>query len=88
MDTGVQPTLDEIEDRFVGLLAGRLTRDEADRWAARWVVRDGIVWDDLSWWALTHLYGIDLPTGQGDGYLHDDEQVRAWLAELRKRRAR
>ncbi|WP_208870790.1 hypothetical protein [Streptomyces aquilus] len=86
MDASGQPTLDEIEDRFVGLVTGRLPRDEADRWAARWVLEDGIVWDDLSWWALNCLYGIDLPMGESGGYLHDDVQVRAWLAELRKRR--
>lgn len=51
-------------------------------------MEDGIVWDDLSWWALNCLYGIDLPAGEGSGYLHDDEQVRTWLAELRKRRGR
>ncbi|MFI7295221.1 hypothetical protein [Streptomyces sp. NPDC050121] len=87
MDAGGQPTVDEIEDRFVELVAGRLPRDEADRWAARWVREDGIVWDDLSWWALNRLYGIDLPAGESGGYLHDDEQVRTWLAELRERRA-
>ncbi|MFJ3654129.1 hypothetical protein ACIPPR_12540 [Streptomyces nigra] len=43
MDAGGQPTLDEIEERFVWLVAGRLARDEADRWAARWVMEDGIV---------------------------------------------
>ncbi|MEV5573790.1 hypothetical protein AB0L06_27425 [Spirillospora sp. NPDC052269] len=69
------------------LVAGRLSRDNADRWAARWVSDDGIDWDDVSWWALNLLYGIDLPAGAGGGYLHDDEQVRAWLAELRERRA-
>ncbi|WP_043536877.1 hypothetical protein [Saccharomonospora cyanea] len=88
MDVGGRPTLDEIEDRFVELLAGRLSRGEGDRWAARWVLEDGIVWDDLSWWALNCLHGIDLPAGGGGGYLHDDEQVKAWLAELRERRAR
>ncbi|MEV6782060.1 hypothetical protein [Streptomyces sp. NPDC051098] len=87
MDASGQPTFDEIEDRFVELVAGRLSRDEADRWAARWVMEDGIVRDDLSWWALNRLYGIDLPAGDSDGYLHDDEQVRVWLAELRKHRA-
>lgn len=81
-----QPTLDEIEDRFVALIEGRLSRDEVDRWAARWVRQDGLDWDDLSWWALDLLYGIDLPAGDGAGYLHDDEQVRCWLAELRTRR--
>ena len=87
MDAGGQPTLDEIEDRFVELVAGRLPRGEADSWAARWVMEGGIVWDELSWWALNCLYGIDLPASDGGGYLHDDEQVRQWLAELRKRRA-
>jgi hypothetical protein len=87
MDPCGRPTLDEIEDRFVELVAGRLSRDEADRWAATWVTRDGVVWDDLSWWALDRLSGIDLPAGEGSGYLHDDDQIRAWLAELRKRRS-
>lgn len=50
-------------------------------------MEDEIVWDDLSWWALNRLCGIDLPAGESGGYLHDDEQVRQWLAELRKRRA-
>ncbi|MFB6960876.1 hypothetical protein ACFCYB_28665 [Streptomyces sp. NPDC056309] len=50
-------------------------------------MEDRIVWDDLSWWALNRLHGIDLPAGESGGYLHDHEQVRAWLAELRKRRA-
>ncbi|WP_201845881.1 hypothetical protein [Myceligenerans indicum] len=87
MDASGQPTLDEIEDCFVEVVAGRLSRDEADRWAARWVSEDGIVWDSLSWWALDLLCGIDLPAGESGCYLHDDEQVRTWLAELRKRRA-
>ncbi|MEV7449379.1 hypothetical protein, partial [Streptomyces nigra] len=87
MDAGGQPTRDEIEERFVRLVAGRLPRDEADRWAARWVMEDGIVWDDLSWWALNRLHGVDLPAGEGGSYLHDDEQVRMWLTELRTRRA-
>ncbi|RPF20995.1 hypothetical protein [Myceligenerans xiligouense] len=86
MDASGQPTLDEIEDRFVEVVAGRLSRDEADRWAARWVLEDGVVWDDLSWWALERLYGIDLPADESGRYLHNDEQVRAWLAELRTMR--
>ncbi|WP_406865092.1 hypothetical protein ABZO31_33475 [Streptomyces sp. HUAS MG47] len=84
-DSG-RPTLDQIEDRFVELVAGRLSRDEADRWAGRWVLEEGLVWDDLSWWALNLLYGIDLPADENGAFLHDDEQVRAWLSELRDRR--
>ncbi|MGK5732929.1 hypothetical protein [Streptomyces sp. URMC 124] len=87
MDASRRPSLDEIEECFVALVEGRLTRDEADRWAARWVADDGLDWDDTSWWALKLLYGIDLPAAESGSYLHDDEQVRAWLAELRTRRA-
>ncbi|WP_037674053.1 hypothetical protein [Streptomyces globisporus] len=87
MDASHQPTLDEIEERLVSLVEGRLTRDEADRWAARWMADDGLDWDDTSWWLLGLLHGIDLP-GDGSGScLHDDEQLRAWLTELRNRRA-
>ncbi|MBO0657103.1 hypothetical protein J1792_31555 [Streptomyces triculaminicus] len=86
MDASRQPTLHEIEDRFVAIVEGRLTRDEVDRWAGRWVTEDGLDWDDVSWWALNLLHGIDLPVGESGGYLHDDEQVGEWLAELRKRR--
>ncbi|MFF8914870.1 hypothetical protein ACF08M_16510 [Streptomyces sp. NPDC015032] len=51
--------------------------------AGRWVVDDGLDWDNISWWALSLLHGIDLPVDDSGAYLHDDEQLRAWLAELR-----
>ncbi|MFD8423490.1 hypothetical protein [Streptomyces sp. NPDC059466] len=86
MDARHQPTVDEVADCFASLIDGRLTRDEADRWAARWVADDRLSWDDISWWALNLLQGIDLPADRGGGYLHDDERVRGWLVELRKRR--
>ncbi|MFD7560435.1 hypothetical protein ACFV9E_38820 [Streptomyces sp. NPDC059835] len=86
MDAGRQPTLDEIEEGFAALVDGRLSRDEADRWAGRWVADDGLDWDDTSSWALNLLHGIDLPADESGVHLHDDEQLRSWLAELRKRR--
>ncbi|MEV5555831.1 hypothetical protein AB0L44_19440 [Nonomuraea wenchangensis] len=82
-----QPGLDEIEQRFVAILEGRMSRDEADRWAGRWVADDDLVWNEVEWWALRLLHGIDLAHGPGEGFLHDDEQVRQWLEELRHRRA-
>jgi hypothetical protein len=87
VDASQQPTLDAIEDRFVALVEGRLSREDADRWAARWVTDDDLVWEDLAWWALDLLYGIDLPASSAGRYLHDDEQVRVWLHELRRRRS-
>ncbi|MGW6984019.1 hypothetical protein ACWGE1_32025 [Streptomyces sp. NPDC054932] len=87
MSGGGQPDLDEIEARFAAVVEGRVSRDAADRWAQRWVVDDTREWDELSWWALGLLYGIDLRVGPEEPYLHDDEQVRGWLEELRRRRA-
>ncbi|MFF4776661.1 hypothetical protein [Microtetraspora fusca] len=81
-----QPDLEEIEERFVAILEGRLSRDEADRWAVRWVTDGDLVWEAPEWWALNLLAGIDLLAGPTGDYLHDDEQVRAWLHELQQRR--
>jgi hypothetical protein len=92
VDGDQQPGLDEVEACFVALLEGRASRDTADRWAARWVEKgfhdDGsrLEWDELTWWALGLLHGIDLRSGAGEPYLHDDGQVRGWLEELRRRR--
>ncbi|MEU6313048.1 hypothetical protein [Streptomyces sp. NPDC047014] len=82
-----QPTLDEIEQRFTALLNGTLTRDEADRWAGRWVKDDTLDWDETSWWALGLLHGIDLRGDTPDTYLHEEAQLHDWLTELRHRRA-
>lgn len=81
-----QPNLDEIEEHLAAVVTGQMTRDAADRWARRWVTADELKWDDLEWWALNLLFGIDLRAGPDQGYLHDDEQVREWLQELRNRR--
>ncbi|MFD3542222.1 hypothetical protein ACFWUQ_22410 [Streptomyces sp. NPDC058662] len=82
-----QPELDEIEAWFVAVVEGRVSRDAADRWAGRWVDDDALDWDEVSWWALRLLYGIDLRPGPGEPYLHDDGQVGGWLEELRRRRS-
>ncbi|MGW6704524.1 hypothetical protein ACWGDE_06495 [Streptomyces sp. NPDC054956] len=82
-----QPDLDEIEAWFAAVVEGRTSRDAADRWAGQWAADDTLDWDELSWWALSLLHGIDLRPGPGEPYLHDDEQVRGWLEALRRRRA-
>ncbi|MFJ4189779.1 DUF6193 family natural product biosynthesis protein [Kitasatospora sp. NPDC089509] len=80
------PDLDEIERWFAAVAEGRVSRDEADWWASCWLLDDDLTWDELSFWALELLCGIDLATGPGGPYLHDDAQVREWLDELRRRR--
>jgi hypothetical protein len=80
------PTREEIDEWFTAILAGARTRDEADRWAAQWYGRsaDYLVTDEVAWWALGLLHGIDLQ-GLDGGFLHDDEQVEQWLEEFRRR---
>jgi hypothetical protein len=82
------PDLGEIEAWFDGVLSGRVTRDEADRWATRWRTDDRIDLDEDQLWALDLLTGIDLPDWPGDGYLHSEEQIRDWRDEVRARRRR
>lgn len=80
------PTRADIEAHFEGLLSGAMTRDEVDRWAARWVADEvADVDDDLVWWALERLWGIDLRIGPEGEYLHDEDQMAGWLSEFRRR---
>ncbi|MFD0854119.1 hypothetical protein ACFQ07_17920 [Actinomadura adrarensis] len=88
MSGGDQPDVDEIEAWFSAVAEGRVSRDAADRWAGRWYAADDLDWDETSLWALRLLCGIDLRRGPGEPYLHDGEQVREWLDELRRRRSR
>ncbi|WP_051830828.1 MULTISPECIES: hypothetical protein [Streptomyces] len=88
VESAGQPDLDEIERWFAAVADGRVSREEADRWAGRWLLDDELGWDELSLWALGLLYGIDLPVAPGGPYLHGEAQVREWLAQLRRRRGR
>ncbi|MFI1586151.1 hypothetical protein [Embleya sp. NPDC020630] len=89
MDSDRQPGRDDVEACLVALLEGRMSRDAADRWAAQWIGRDShddgsrLEWDEPTRWALGLLHGVDLRHGPDEDYLHDDDQVREWLNELR-----
>ncbi|WP_326631876.1 hypothetical protein OIE67_44495 [Nonomuraea fuscirosea] len=79
------PTRADIEAHFECLISGAMTRDEVDRWAARWVADEAAeVDDDLVWWALERLCGIDLRIGPEGEYLHDEDQIAGWLREFRR----
>jgi hypothetical protein len=41
--------------------------------------------DEVVWWALDLLHGIDMPAGPDGGLLHEDDQVRTWLVEFHVR---
>ncbi|MBN6057279.1 hypothetical protein JYK22_35475 [Nonomuraea sp. RK-328] len=80
------PSRAQVEAQLDGILNGSVTRDQADRWAAEWICADDpAIDDDIVWWALSHLHGIDLRAGPDDDYLHSDDQVAEWLAEFRGR---
>lgn len=81
------PTREEIEAWLVALEAGSRSRDEADRWAAQRFndLDAAAVGDEVVWWALGLLHGINMPVDRDGSLLHDDEQVRQWLAEFRRR---
>ncbi|HEX4813128.1 MAG TPA: hypothetical protein VFV66_10300 [Nonomuraea sp.] len=83
------PSRAQVEAQFYGILNGSITRDQADLWAAQWVCADDpAVDDDLVWWALLLLHGIDLRPGLDDDHLHSVEQIADWLAEFRIRSRR
>ncbi|BCJ58790.1 hypothetical protein Jiend_22120 [Micromonospora endophytica] len=80
------PGRTDVEARFTAILDGSQSRDEVDRWATRAMRSlEHAEVDEPIWWALGVLSGIDLRDGPGEPYLHDDEQVRGWLAEFRAR---
>jgi len=80
------PTRSEVQHRFEAVLDQSESRDQVDRWAARWVAADESgVTDEHVWWGLTILHGIDLRHGPDGPYLHDEGQIAAWLAEFRTR---
>ena len=79
------PGPEEVADVFRRLLAGTLSREQADRWAAKWVVADEPpAMADAVWEALVHLHGCDLRHGPTEDYLHSDAQIHAWLVGLLK----
>ena len=80
------PTRGDISEWLTAILAGTRTRAEADEWAAQWHGRraDCLVTDEVTWWAVDLLHGIDLPDLDGE-FLHDDEQVEQWLEEFHRR---
>ena len=83
------PDLGEIEGWFDAVLSGRVTRDEADRWAMQWLRDEFAGTVDLDadqLWALELLGGIDLTHGPGAGFLHSEGQIRGWRDEVRARR--
>ena len=77
------PSAEEVERMLRELVEGRITREEADDWAMRWLVADDAGVDDAKIWeALCHLAGCAMPTTDRP-YLYNREDFEAWLASFR-----
>lgn len=76
--------LESVRNVFHEVLAGRMTREAADRWAYELVQQSEMgslsfvpesekrrIWD-----AILYLYGVDSMEEPGE-YLHTDEDIRA-----------
>ena len=78
------PTFPEVEAKLTALIAGRLSREEADRWAGQWIYSsESVEMPQAVWNALLRLAGGDLRHGPGEEYLHTVEQFEEWLEELK-----
>lgn len=78
------PTADEVERVLLDLLAGRTSREQASSWAEQWVMADESGVEDQSVWkGLVLLAGADLISTDRP-YLHEEDDFRAWLEELRR----
>jgi hypothetical protein len=75
--------IDAVRNVFQDVLAGRMTREAADRWAYMLIQQseaDSLVFVPESekkriWDGITYLYGIDLMEEPGE-YLHTDDDIR------------
>ncbi|WP_218617844.1 hypothetical protein [Cryptosporangium aurantiacum] len=85
MSEQTAPTRAEVDAWFTGVLDGSRSRDGADRWAASWVRSPAAIDDEVVWWAIGLLCGIDLESGPDGALLHDDDQVRQWQSEFNRR---
>ena len=78
------PTLPEVKAKLTALIAGRISREEVDRWAGQWVyASESSDMPQAVWSALLHLAGCDLRHWPGEEYLHTVEQFEEWLGELK-----
>ena len=78
------PTFDEVEEKLRALVSGRISRDEADRWAGQWVYDpETPQMPDALWTALLRLAGCDLRDGKDGAYLHSASEFQDWLRELK-----
>jgi len=84
VSTPAPPSRAEVEEQLLGLIEGRISRDDATAWAMQWVAAsDDGVHDAIIWEALNNLAGADAVSTDRP-YLFAEVDFRAWLDELRR----
>lgn len=84
----MEVSLDAVRKIFLDVLAGRMTREAADRWAYSIVSESesGVLTFEPPrerariWEGVMYLYGIDIMEAPGE-YLHSEEDIRTAMEE-------
>ena len=88
-----EPRIDDIENRWVALVAGETSRAETHRWASLWVEGDSARLSPLVSLALHALHGFDLTVEGNEGilqhggpgaYLYSLEEIASRLDSWRR----
>jgi hypothetical protein len=80
--------LQTVRRVFEDVLAGRMTREQADRWAYTVVQQEEagtLVYSPAAdkeriWSGVMYLYGVDIMESSGE-YLHSDDDIRTAMKE-------
>ena len=82
MTSPALPSREQVRQKLLDVLIGRVSREDAATWADTWVVdSDPDVDDFVVWKALKQLSGIDLRINASD-YLHNEADIHDWLDKV------
>tara|TARA_R110002124_G_scaffold32452_6_gene108874 strand:+ start:162 stop:428 length:267 start_codon:yes stop_codon:yes gene_type:complete len=81
-------TINDIKDKFSKLIAGQISREDADRWAYERVLAfdagtlefQPVCDEEFLWSAIQYLYGVDTKDAP-DEYMHSLEDIQRAFEE-------
>lgn len=81
------PSIDDVEAKFVDLINGVITREEASEWATEYIIYDDPqiypeIENPVAWCAICKLSGAD-SISTDRLYLYGPEDFKIWLGEIR-----
>lgn len=78
----MEPTKEEVLNRFKLILQGTMSREEVADWASEYVMQDSPdVTNETVWDLLLIACGVDLKDSP-DEYLHDEQNIKHWIKEF------